>query len=257
MLEGNVSKLIKSFALFSEFSEREIQQIAANASWRKCPRGHLLYAQGDHILHFHLVISGMLQLFRETPCGRELTSVIPITGDTLCATQIASSSLLQPVNARALEDTTLISIPMPWVREHLIKHSHFSSKILMHVSDHLSASQIEKEQQATMNASQIVACYLQHLCVLHRFNPKDFVLPYKKTLIASRLNMQQETFSRALKRLYEYGIKVIGKRVSFTDLAITQDFVCGSCSVSEDCHARKQIQKPHPATKQSAAAKTI
>jgi len=43
-------------------------------------------------------------------------------------------------------------------------------------------------------------------------------LPYEKALIASRLGMQPESFSRALKRLKPIGVEVRGDDVTITDI---------------------------------------
>lgn len=69
-------------------------------------------------------------------------------------------------------------------------------------------AEVEAEHQATMSAAQLVACFMQRLCVLYNFDPKGFDLPYSKTLIASRLGMELETFSRTLAKLKEHGIAV-------------------------------------------------
>ena len=46
-----------------------------------------------------------------------------------------------------------------------------------------------------------------------------FTLPFKKSLIASRLGMELETLSRALPKLKEHGITVKGSQVVFHDVA--------------------------------------
>ena len=94
-----------------------------------------------------------------------------------------------------------------------------------------------------MSAAQLVACFLQRLCVLYSFNPKGFDLPYSKTLIASRLGMELETFSRTLAKLKEHGISVEGSRVMITDLNRIEDYVCGMCSVSGECATHQAMEK--------------
>jgi hypothetical protein len=87
--------------------------------------------------------------------------------------------------------------------------------------------------------AQIVACYLQRLCLVNGLNPNKFELPYSKTLISSRLRIELETLSRTLKSLRNEGIEVNGTSVSFTDKQKIGRFVCNHCSLSEDC------QVPH------------
>jgi hypothetical protein len=111
------------------------------------------------------------------------------------------------------------------------------------ISDRLHSAQIEAEHQSTMSATQIVACFLQRLCVLYELDPSGFELPYSKTLIASRLRMELATFSRTLKKLKEEGINVERTHVVFTDKQKTRRFVCDECSLSEDCTAHIKLHK--------------
>ena len=104
-------------------------------------------------------------------------------------------------------------------------------------------AEVEAEHQATMSAAQLVACFLQRLCVLYDYDPKGFDLPYSKTLIASRLGMELETFSRTVAKLKDHGIAVKGTHVSITDLKRIEEYVCGFCSVSEDCTAHQAMEK--------------
>jgi hypothetical protein len=76
---------------------------------------------------------------------------------------------------------------------------------------------------------------LERLCLLYDFDPAGFELPISKTLIASRLRMELETFSRALKKLSAHGITVTGTHVAFTDRGKVGRFVCDACSMREEC----------------------
>ena len=96
-----------------------------------------------------------------------------------------------------------------------------------------------------MSAAQIVACYLQRLCVLYNFDPHGFELPISKTLIASRLRMELETFSRTLKKLKEHGIEVEGTHVRFTSIDKARHFSCDDCSIHEDCPTHQLLRAAH------------
>jgi hypothetical protein len=104
-------------------------------------------------------------------------------------------------------------------------------------------AEVEAEHQATMSAAQLVACFLQRLCVLYSFTPSGFDLPYSKTLIASRLGMELETFSRTLNKLKEHGILVEGNHVKITDLAKIGEYVCGACSISGECTTHQAMEQ--------------
>ncbi len=50
-------------------------------------------------------------------------------------------------------------------------------------------------------------------------------LPYEKALIASRLGMQPESFSRALKQLRPLGVEVRGDDVTISDIKALAAYV--------------------------------
>ena len=65
-------------------------------------------------------------------------------------------------------------------------------------------------------------------------------LPYDKTLIASRLGMKPETFSRALAKLkQETQIEIKGPMVTIKDMQRLISFTCNHCSSSFPCEDLK------------------
>jgi len=102
---------------------------------------------------------------------------------------------------------------------------------------------VEAEHKATMTAAQQVGCFLERLCILHDFDPHGFDLPYSKTLIASRLGMELETFSRALAKVRDHGISIQGSRVSFNDIQEVEDFACADCSMAGNCDEHEMLRQ--------------
>lgn len=234
---------LKALPLFSVLTTEEIANITQNSRVRHCDRGQFLFRHGEPITHFYVICRGTVQIFRETPDGHEITSDMLIAGDAINAQEIITQESLHLLNARAVDNVMLLEIPVSWMKAHLNSFDHMSSHLMAALSDRLHSAQIEAEHQSTMTATQIVACFLQRLCVLYDFNPKRFELPYSKTLIASRLRMELATFSRTLKRLKQEGITVEGTHVTFTDKQKTGRFVCDVCSLSEDCPAHSRLHK--------------
>ena len=61
-------------------------------------------------------------------------------------------------------------------------------------------------------------------------------LPYDKTLVASKLGMQPETFSRALSKLKKNtGIEVQGSIITIPDFKMLSDYCCSVCSSEYPC----------------------
>lgn len=210
---------------------------------RNIARGQMLFTHGDTVTHFYLVISGTMQLVRATPDGHEKTVALVKAGQTLCEDEIMDACHGHRTNGVAVEDTAVMEFPVTWLKESAKNYGAFALNLLSLISSRAHLMEVEAEHQATMSAAQLVACFLQRLCVLYNFNPSGFDLPYSKTLIASRLGMELETFSRTLNKLKEHGIRVDGNHVTFTDLERIEAYVCSACSISGECATHHAMEK--------------
>lgn len=230
--------ILKAIPLFSKLPHEDMVIIVNNSRVKNCPRGQFLFTHGKKITHFYVLCRGTIQVFRETPDGHEVTSDMMIAGDSINTGDIITEQLRHYTNARAVDNTVCLEIPVHWIKKHFNDFHYISTSLIAGISERLYNTQIEAEHQATMSATQIVACYLQRLCVLYDYDPKGFELPYSKTMIASKLRIELATFSRTLKRLKEEGITVEGTHISFDDFEKINHFVCSHCSLSEECSAR-------------------
>jgi CRP-like cAMP-binding protein len=209
-----INDAMNNISLFSGISAQEKSALSQISKIHHIPRGSILFMQGDEMKLFHVVYSGMLQIFKETLDGHEITSDIAVPGDPLSLAEITDIEPIHKASARAIEDTILIEIPMDWLRHNLKNFNHLMLKLFTRISHRLQKIDMEIERNSTMSASELITCFLHELCVVHDFDPRGFNLPYSKTLIASRLGMELETFSRSLRKLREFGITVRGSHVS-------------------------------------------
>ena len=233
----------RNLPLFAGLTEQEKDALIKGGRLRQVPRGQMLFTHGDAVTHFYVLVSGTMQLFRATPDGHEKTTAVAKAGQTMCEDEIMDACHGHRVNSVAVEDAVVLEFPVAWLKDAARKHSNFALNLLSLIANRAHMAEVEAEHQATMSAAQLVACFMQRLCVLYNFNPKGFDLPYSKTLIASRLGMELETFSRTLTKLKEHGITVDGNRVVFTDLAKIGEYVCGMCSISGECSTHQAMEK--------------
>lgn len=236
--------ILRGLPLFSGMDAPTKDALLAQGRLRSCPRGQMLFAQGDAADRFFLVASGVVQLFRTTPEGHAKTIDLLHAGQMMGEGEIMDNCRHYRTNAVPAEDAAVLEFPARWLKDTAQAHPSFALNLLGAMSARAHMAEIEAEHQASMSAAQLVACFLQRLCVLTDGDPKRFSLPYSKTLIASRLGMELETFSRTLAKLRAHGIHVDGSEVSIEDFARIEAYVCGACSVAEDCHTRDaMVQK--------------
>jgi len=232
---------VRKLPLFAGLTEQEKDDLLKSGRERRFGRKEHLFLHGDPITHFFLIGSGTVQLFRETPDGHQKTLQILVPGNGISEREIFQNFTTHQLSAAAVEETIVLEFPMSWLKEAAQKYAPLALNLLATVSQYAEMAAIEVEHQSSMSATQQVACFLQRLCILHDFDPKGFVLPCSKTLIVSRLGMELETFSRTLAKFKDYGIAVSGTRVAITDSACIQDYICGACSIADDCPTRRVI----------------
>lgn len=163
--------------------------------------------------------------------------------EIICDSKIYEPCGAYQFSARAVKDAAVIEFPKTWLKENAKKYGDFVLNLLAITSHQNQMVELESEHQATMSATQLVACFLQKLCLIYDFNPRGFDLPYSKKLIASRLGIELETFSRTLPKLKECGIVVTGSHVVIEGSDAIKKNVCSHCSIEEDCDVHEGFKK--------------
>jgi CRP/FNR family transcriptional regulator, dissimilatory nitrate respiration regulator len=231
----------ENLSLFHGLSEKERQGLLQQGLPRWYSRGQYIFRHGEPLKYFYIICSGTLQLSRETPGGVEITIDILGAGQTLCKQEIFQlPARAHQVSALTVNDALVLEFPAAWLKE-AARNPIIALNILSAISYYAHMGEVEADK-ITMTASQQIACFLQHLCITYALDPVGFDLPCSKALIASRLGMKPETFSRALATLRQNGIDVEDSRVSFRHVASLHDYVCGHCSIIDSCQTYKAMQ---------------
>lgn len=236
--------VVNNLALFSGIPELERNQLLQEGQLRHVARGGYLFHHGDPVERFYIICRGNMQLVRETPDGKEITTAVKSRGKTIGKVEILKTFKHHTLSACAVTDVDVLEFSAEWLRK-IASHPVIALNILTTISQYAHMVEVEAEQKSTMSVAQRVGCFLQRLCVMHGFDPRGFDLPYSKVIIASRLGMEPETLSRALGALREQGVKVENNRVSFYDMRAVEDFVCEHCSMVGDCPTHKKLSHDH------------
>jgi len=206
---------VRNIPLFSGLTAEEKDSFLKSGGVYSYVGKKSIFRQGDPINYLYIVCSGIVQECRETSDGHEITVNIHKAGDIFCKTGIFLKDGSHQTNAVAVNNAYVMELPIKQFKENLEKYPSVTSRLLTSLAQLAFTKQVEVEQQITMTAPQLLASFLRQMCDLHGFDPRGFTLPYKKSLIASRLGMELETLSRALPKLKEFGISVKGSHVSF------------------------------------------
>ncbi len=226
--------------LFKDIKQKD--ELIAQGRKISLKRGEPLFIQGTAVAHFYIILKGTIQLFRVNSEGQEKTIELLKSGQTICEDEILDGCRHYRLNATAVDTTELLEFPLNWLKESARKYPDLALNLLSAISGRAHQAELEAEQRTAMSATQIVACFLQRLCALYGYDPKNFKLPYSKTLIASRLGMQVETLSRTFPKLEDCGIMVVGNMVSITSAEAIQQNVCSYCSIEGECKTHQSLQ---------------
>lgn len=217
-----------SLAFFALLSPVAIDGFARQSTLRTLAKGATIFTPEAHNDRFFIVASGWIKLYRETPDGMETITDIISTGGTFGEIGLSAQECM-PYGAEVVDAAQIIALPKSLIIAEFMRNSPFGMGVLRYVTLQKLNREVEIEHRTVQNAPQRIGCFLLQLAGNDRDiqQPGILKLPYDKTMIAKRLGMQPETFSRALARLRaETGIDIEGSVIRIRDMKKLADYSC-------------------------------
>ena len=211
-----IKQNLKRHHLFSKMSELQLDSVSQFSQVQKLSDGQLLFNQSDKVTSFYLVVSGKIKLFRMSLDGQEKIIEIVKPGETFAEALIFTNQIGYPVSSAALSDTILISINSNNFQEMLRGSTETCLLMLGSLSFHLRKLIKEIDTITLHSGTCRVASYLiQEMSE----DKNNFTLDTAKNVIAARLSVKPETFSRIIKDLKNQGILTIdGNYITVHDI---------------------------------------
>jgi CRP-like cAMP-binding protein len=210
---------LANLPLFKELAPAEVDRIATGTTELHVPRGEILFNKGDPCTGFHLVIYGQVKLSFVTPQGSE--KVVEIIGPGYSFGE-ALMFMDKPyiVMAQTLADSLLLHISKQAVFDGIQHDPGLARRMLAGLARRLHSLIIDVESYSLQSGSQrVIGFLLRHdVDPASAGGPYTVTLPTSKAIVASRLNLTPEHFSRILHDLSEAGlIAVEGRDVRILD----------------------------------------
>lgn len=235
MSPDQVTSHLKKHALFDGCDAAFLTDLAEKAVLQKLAKGQVLFLQQDEAKRFFIVIKGWVKLFRETLDGAQaIVDVIP-------ANQMFGEAplFLDHVNsygAEASENSDVISLPLKPLEDELNRNPAFAIAMLKHMAQRQQHQERELEHRDLQTAPQRIGCFILRLADQNQKGQVTLHLPYDKNLVAQRLGMQPETFSRALTKLKDAtNMTVKGSTIELESIQKLAEFCCAGCSSQFPC----------------------
>jgi CRP-like cAMP-binding protein len=201
--------LLAHTPLFRGLSPDEISRIAAATTRVHVERGRILFQRGDPCLGFHIIVYGQVKLAVGTPGGAE--KVVEILGPGRSFGE-AVMFMDNPyfVTATALADTLLLHVPRAALMAELERDPRLARRMLASLSMRLHSMVRDMEAMTLHSGTQRVIAYLEGLA--GQAEDGCARLPAQKSIIASRLDLTPEYFSRILHDLAAAGLVRVDNR---------------------------------------------
>ena len=213
---GNrVLDLLSHAPIFRGVSPEELGRIALGTREVRAARGDTLFRRGDPCEGFHLVAYGQVKLALVTPAGDEKVVEIIGPGHTFGeAVMFADRPYI--VTATALADSLMLHVSKKALFAEIDRDPGLARRMLASLSMRQHMLMSDMEAITLHSAAQRVIGYLARLeddagggCA---------TLPAQKSLVASRLNLTPEYFSRILHELADAGlVRVDGRDIEILD----------------------------------------
>ena len=207
--------------LFAELAGDELDRIAAGTTELHVPRGEIVVNRGDPCVGFHLVVYGQVKLAFLSPQGSEKVVEIVAPGYSFGE---ALMFMNKPyiVMAQTLADSLLLHVSKKVVYDEVERDPAFARKMLAGLSRRLHGLISDVESYSMQSGTERVIGYLLRQDESQARSGGSYVLtlPTSKAVVASRLNVTPEHFSRILHDLCERGlIAVDGREIRILDVA--------------------------------------
>lgn len=203
--------------LFTGLVPDDMRKLLATSSIRRYPDQTTLFLEGESAERFFVVMDGWVKLYRLCEDGHEVVISVISPGESFAEAAIFDSNIY-PVSAATITDTRLLVVGAEALLRELKANMDFTFNMLGAMSRHLRGSITLLHQLSAMSSTERLAEFLLGLSEIAEGEVK-IKLPLDKSLIAARLGMQPETFSRALGKLKSAGVSNSGHDVHIKDVA--------------------------------------
>ncbi len=221
-------------AVFAGLSDIRLQEVADKVVQRQVEDGDVLCHQDDTAHTVWLVLDGWVKLTRETLDGSE--AVWDVLGQGhIVGLETLTEPYRYTTRAVAAGDGCVFAIPHSILRKMVDSEPRFTKALLQNALRQQQDERLDMEHRTQQTAPQRIGCFLLRLAGTPDGGTIDMQLPFDKGLVAARLGMQPETFSRALAKLRaESGMEMTGSHVRM-DVGRMSAYVCGACSGVYPC----------------------
>jgi len=211
---------LRQAPLFAALDDAQLARVHQRAASVRLAAGQLLFHQDDPAARFYFVRDGRMRLFRLGADGGEKVIELIGPGQTFAEALLFMGTERYPVCAAALEPTRLLAIDGADFKAMLRESPETCFALLGDLSRRLHAMIAEIDSLALASAQGRVARWLLGEVEGQGVGRQASIrLRVSKAVLASRLSIKPETWSRVTRRLMDQGIvQVSGDLIEILNL---------------------------------------
>ncbi len=219
-----VHKILAHLPLFQALNAEQLERVAASTREVRLAKSEVLFHRGSPCLGLYIVAFGQVKLFVSSPQGNEKVVEI-ISQRQSFGEAVMFLDRPYPVSAEALADTLVLHVARAGIDGLLANDPTFARAMLAGLSFRLHSLIHDVESYSMRSSAQRVIGYLLQLCPGECGQEVEVALTVSKLVIASRLNLAPETFSRILNELSQQKlIEVQGRAIRIPDIKLLREF---------------------------------
>ncbi len=218
---------VREVPMFRHMDADVVAAVLSGAVPKRWDRGVTVVVQGEPADAFYLILEGWVKLCRLLPDGTEAVVSVMTTGESF-AEAVMFMGGHYPVAAETVTEARLLRIEATTLRAAMKADGRVAIALLASIAHHTSTLSEQLHLIKALAAPQRVADFLVvDARRTHGAEAQGRIrlrLPYDKALIARRLGMTPESFSRALATLRAHGVSVSRDAVEIASLARLEQY---------------------------------
>jgi len=209
----------KHIPLFQALEDSQLETIIASTKKVALPAKTTLFERGAPADYFYMLHSGQVKLFFLSQEGDEKVIEILYPRQTFAEAVMFMPELIYPVSAESIIESELYRFDISFFRNLLGNSQETCFRLLGIMGRHLHARVNEIDNLTLHNATYRLVVYLLAQLPEDATALSAIHLSTAKNIIASRLSIKPETFSRIMTQLNKKGlIEVKGNDITLLDV---------------------------------------
>jgi CRP-like cAMP-binding protein len=203
--------------VFAYLDDSTIQELCNNKEEHSFRKGEIINHEGEKIINFKYLKSGLVKLYRRTTTGEEQVITITRPFEFVSNMSIFSEDRYK-YSVSAVEDSVICVVKLDFIKDLFMKNGGFAMGLLTKISkinDKIINQTLDIRQKNLVGRVAFLLLYFTK----EIYNSMVFDLPVSRKEIADFIGMSTANVIRTLSDFKRDGIiKVFGKTIEIVDI---------------------------------------